>query len=94
MTKKQSVTMPEVERRLTTVEHGLAAVEARIDAQHDRLSRQINGVSDRLDATLAQGIEHAANHHGRATMVRQGSLTAAAAALLAIIAQILLRFVG
>lgn len=80
--------------RFASVDLAIVALASRLDERFQTLSRQVNSLSERVDGYVGDNHTHSSNHHGRASMIRQGSLTASAAALLAIIAQVLLRFVG
>lgn len=80
------------DRRLISVEQGLATLEARMDSRFDGISRQVNGLSDRLDDFVTQIYDHTTNHHGRASQIKQGGLAAAAATLLVTIAALLSKF--
>ena len=73
------------DHRLTQIERGLATLEARMDSQFNAISRQINGISERLDI-------HASNHHGVKSVARQGGLAAAAVTALFALFELLQRF--
>ena len=81
-----------VEYRLRGVETGLIALEARLDSRFEGISRQVNGVSERLDALSDWNHTHANNHHSRLSGIKQGGLAASAAAVLVAIAAIIEKF--